>query len=126
MRYTIFILTAILFLSCAKKIYIPTDVVKTEYRDRQRIDSVYIEKTVHIYSKGDTIHKDSITSFYKGQILRDTITITDSIPYPVKVPEPYKVEVEKKVIPKWCWWNLGISGLFVSLFLMWLIWKIKK
>lgn len=117
--FATFVIIFCLF-GCTKTVYVPTETIKTEYKNTIQRDSIYQIDTVKIFSKNDTTYIENIKIKYKEKIVKDTINLTDSIPYPVEVVK------ETKVIPKWCWWNLGISGLFVSLFLMWLIWKIKK
>ena len=105
--------------SCTKTIYVPTETIKTEYKNSIERDSIYQIDTVKIFSKNDTMYIENIKIKYKEKYIKDTINLTDSIPYPIEVIK------EKKIIPNWCWWNLGVSCLFLSIFCIWLVWKIK-
>ena len=61
--------------------------VKIEYRDRVKVDSIYNSDTTLIFTKGDTIHFETIKWRNKYQFIRDSVVLIDSIPYPVEVVE---------------------------------------
>lgn len=53
---------------------------------------------------------------------KEKLVYRDSIVYQ-KEEVPIPVEVEKKYIPKWCWWLMGINiGMIVAL----ILWILKK
>lgn len=86
----------VMLTGCRSVKYVPV----TEYRDRYvsktdsfiKTDSVYLHDSVSVFAKGDTIYmtktryKDRFKIVYNDK----SVTVHDSIPYPVKV------EVEKK------------------------------
>lgn len=88
--------------------------VKIEYRDRVKVDSIYNSDTTLIFSKGDTIHFETIKWRNKYQFIRDSVVLIDSIPYPVEV-----VEYVNK-LTKWQKWRLqalNILGGIVAAFI---------
>ena len=87
--------------------------VKIEYRDRVKVDSIYNSDTTLIFTKGDTIHFETIKWRNKYQFIRDSVVMIDSIPYPVEV-----VEYVNK-LTKWQKWRLqalNILGGLIALF----------
>ena len=88
--------------------------VKIEYRDRVKVDSIYNSDTTLIFTKGDTIHFETIKWRNKYQLIRDSVVLIDSIPYPVEV-----VEYVNK-LTKWQKWRLqtlNILGGIVAAFI---------
>ena len=88
--------------------------VKIEYRDRVKVDSIYNSDTTLIFTKGDTIHFETIKWRNKYQFIRDSVVLIDSIPYPVEV-----VEYVNK-LTKWQKWRLqalNILGGIVAAFI---------
>lgn len=71
--------------------YIPVESVRTEYKDRLILDSVYLKDSVLIRQKGDTVFLEKYKYFYRDKLLRDSVYLTDSIQV------PYAVEVGKEV-----------------------------
>lgn len=73
----------------SKTVYVPVESVKTEYRDKIQLDSIYRRDSIYInrYQIGDTIFMEKyIDRFvYKNRAIKDSIFKTDSIqvPYPV-------------------------------------------
>lgn len=86
----------------------------TEYRDSVVYVGVHdtlIERysdTVSIDRGGDTVFKTVIKWREVERIKHDTISRTQVI------KEPYEVQVEKKVVPSWCWWLLAVVVMFVG------------
>jgi hypothetical protein len=110
------IVALVLFSSCATKKQI-------EYRDREVVK--YVTKVHHdtlinnvhvsiyhtIFQKGDTIYdtKYVYRTKYRDKIVAKTDTCyKDSI----QVQEKTNIK-EKKVIPKWCYFSLFLSVLFI-------------
>ncbi len=91
--YILLILLVLLGLSSCKTgtMYFPAESVRTEYKDRLILDSVYLKDSVLIRQKGDTVFLEKYKYFYRDKLLRDSIFLTDSIQV------PYPVEVEKEV-----------------------------
>ena len=140
--------------SCGQIKYVPVETTTTtitNYRDSLRIkDSIRvipIERYVDIVRPLDTLHLETslaaATAYFdttfnalRGEIHNkreieehhrevehstakaDTVYVDKKVPYPV--------EVEKKVVPRWCWWSLvfNILGIAITGFLIYL--KIKK
>ena len=86
----------------------------TEYRDSVVYVGVHdtlIERysdTVSIDRGGDTVFKIVTKWREVEKIKHDTISKTQVI------KEPYEVQVEKKVVPSWCWWLLAVVVVFVG------------
>lgn len=77
----------IIMLSCTstKYIEVPTETIKTEYKDNIVKDIIYVKDSSDINIRGDTIYKTKYIYKYIYKI--DTIAIyrTDSIPKVIKV-----------------------------------------
>ena len=80
-----------LFTSCkSKTVYVPVETIKTEYKERLRVDSIYKYDSIFQdrYMKGDTVFltKEKYKYLYRDKLRVDTVS-RDSIiqvPYPVK------------------------------------------
>jgi len=90
-KYLILIIAAFL-TSCGTVHYVPVETVKTEYKDVFHRDSIFIQDSVFLKIKGDTVWLERYKTIYKDKLIRDSIFIRDS----VQVPYPVKVEVAKK------------------------------
>ena len=91
MKKATIIALSIIFLmsgicSCTRKIYVPVQSVKIEYKDRLQRDSIYMLDSVRIVQRNDTIFMERWRTEFKYRNLRDSIFINDTlrIPYPVK------------------------------------------
>lgn len=130
-------LTALVFLAllcggCTRKVYVPVESVRTEYKDRvqlqTRFDSVFQRDSVAVLIKGDTVKierwRDRIK--YRDREVHDTIisikTDSVSVPYPVE-----------KELSKWEKTKMDAGGfaivtaiaLFIALCIA-VVWLIKK
>lgn len=52
---------------------------KTEYRDRIQKDSIYVQDSVMIREKGDSVWIREVKYKYVDRFLRDTVNITDTV-----------------------------------------------
>ena len=74
----------------------------------------YVDTSLHKI-KGEICQKDTIP-------VKNKITIQERTVYQDRVVEkqvPVEVQIEKRFIPKWVWWSLGLNILIVVIF----IWK---
>ena len=119
MKKALFVLT-LLLVGCTK--YIPTTTIQKEIQYKYVRDSIYTADTTKIYEKGDTIFNETIKYIYILKEIKDTAYIqkTDSIPYPVEVVKT------KSVTPKWAWYALVVSIVFVIVFVLSLWKKIRN
>lgn len=88
-KYVIMILLALIICGCKTR-YIQVEVPRYTERTKieQRVDSIYVQDTIHIYQRGDTIFQDRIRYKYRDRYHTDTIIKVDSIPYKVVVDKP--------------------------------------
>lgn len=117
---SIFLLTAVmacLAFSCTKKIYVPVESEKIEYRDRVLVDSIYQRDSLFIHMKGDTVWKERYQYIYRDRIVRDSVYLRDSVSCPVYVD----VVREVKHVPalyKYCFYILlGMILFFIGKFI---------
>ena len=91
-----------------------------ERSERNERDSIVIRDSVVVFVQGDTIYKDRWHTEYKDRVLArvDTVVRVDE-----RVVESV---VEKKVIPKWCWWMIGYGVIVTGLMLIGVLLKIKR
>lgn len=142
-RLLLFIL--LLFVSCSTIKYIPVkgeDIYHTEYITKDSIVYTPVEVIKEVVPELDTLYMetsvakakaylDTNLNTLKGEmknkkeiIYRDKIVYRDSIIIQ-KQEVPVEVEVEKKVVPGWCWWMLGINILTIIVFAIRLYFKFK-
>lgn len=123
----ILLMLAIWFASCRTQ-YVPVETVRTEYktRDSIRFDSIYNQDSIYVFVKGDTVYQYRYKYLYKYQYLNraDTVIKVDS------VQVPYPVE---KLLSRWQsikmelgGWAFGAVILFVSFFVGWIVFRMKK
>ena len=96
--FILFVWVMIAYFSSCK----PTEriVVKTEYINQLKYDSIYLQKydSIYVHAKGDTVWVEKYNTLFKDRlkIVRDTVIKTDSLIFktpPVQVEVP--VEVNK-------------------------------
>ena len=141
----IFFLILLLFVSCSTIKYVP--VKETEYVTvtETLVDTV-IKWTPPI-EKVDKETKDT-TSTVETSLAKSTATVSNGtlhhtienkkdsiktkIVYKDKIVTkteykevPVEVEVEKKVVPGWCWWSLAINILTTIVFAIRLYFRLK-
>ena len=131
MKRLLFIL--LLLTSCSTIKYVPIkgeDIYHTEYITKDSIVYTPVEVIKEVAPELDTLYMettvakakaylDTNLNILKGEmknkkeiIYKDKIVYRDSIVIQ-KQEIPVEVEVEKKVVPSWCWWLLGINILVI-------------
>lgn len=128
MKKATLIALSIIFLmsgicSCTRKIYVPVESVRIEYKDRLQRDSIYMLDSVRIVQRNDTVFMDRWRTEFKYRNLRDSIFINDTlrIPYPVK-----EIEYVNRLnwFQKFSVWAISIllgSGAFAVI-----LWLLKR
>ena len=132
----ILFLILLLFVSCSTIKYVPVkgeDIYHTEYVIKDSIVYTPVEVIKEVVPELDTLYMetsvakakaylDTYLNTLKGEmknkkeiIYKDKIVYRDSIIIQ-KQEVPVEVEIEKKVIPGWCWWMLGINILAIIVF----------
>jgi hypothetical protein len=97
-------------------------VTNTEYVDRIKCDSIYIDKYVYVDRGGDTITITKTNIEYRYKILVDSVEVlkVDSIPYEVEhIVEVNKMNNHQKTM----YWLGWVAILIVGLRLFWKIYK---
>lgn len=98
----------VLFGGCKARVQtVYVDKVKTEYKERVRVDSVYNRDTVNMWLAGDTVFKEVTKWRERWQLRVDSFTRVDSI--------PYTVEVVKEVNRLTPWQHRQIVGFWIVL-----------
>lgn len=89
-------------------------VTKTEYRERLKFDSIYMQKydSIYIEKRKDTVWVEKYRTVFKDRlkIEKDTINITDTLTI---VSLPTVKEVPVKVYD--FFWGLGLTMFIVSI-----------
>lgn len=126
--YIILLTLAIFITSCRSIRYVPVETVRTEYktRDSIRIDSIYQQDSVYVLVKGDTVYQYKYKYLYKYQYLNrtDTVIKIDS----VQVPYPVEKQLNRwqSIKMELSGWAFGAVILFVSFFVGWIVFRMKK
>ena len=144
MKRILFLILFILLTSCSTIKYVPVkgeDVYHTEYITKDSIVYTPVEVIKEVVPEMDTLYMettvakakaylDTNLNILKGEmknkkeiIYKDKIVYRDSIIIQ-KQEVPVPVEVEKKVIPKWVYYSLGLNILILFFFLGRLILKL--
>lgn len=124
--------------SCTRKVYVPTETVRTEYKDRVvenlRVDTVAMRDSVAVYVNGDTVRITKYRDRWRTRIIErhDTVNVAkvDSVAVPVEVPKPYPVE---RKLTRWERTKMDAGGIAIGILgvaalcgLAWLAWLIYK
>lgn len=141
MRKYIFLLgiiAAIALTACTRKVYVPTETVRTEYKDRVveavRVDTVAMRDSVAVYVNGDTVRITEYRDRWRTRIIErhDTVNVAkvDSVAVPVEVPKPYPVE---RKLTRWERTKMDAGGIAIGILgvaalggLAWLAWLVYK
>ena len=142
----ILFLILLLFVSCSTIKYVPVkgeDIYHTEYITKDSIVYTPVEVIKEVVPELDTLYMetsvakakaylDTNLNTLKGEmknkkeiIYRDKIVYRDSIVIQ-KQEVPVEIEVEKKVVPGWCWWLLAINMLIAIVFAIRLYFKFRS
>ena len=119
-----FIVIALLAVGC--KTQQPQTVEKivtnTEYVDRWRVDSVYIDNIKYIDRGSDTMKVIETKTEYRYKVITDSIEVIkiDSIPYAVEVIK----EVNVLTPPQKALMRIGLFTVIALL--IWAIWRLWK
>ena len=91
----------------------PIEKVDKETKDTTSTVETSLAKSTATVSNG-TLHH---TIENKKDSIKTKIVYKDKIVERIEYKEvPVEVEVEKKVVPGWCWWLLGINILAIIVF----------
>ena len=128
----------LLFGGCTRKVYVPTETVRTEYKDRGvenlRVDTVAMRDSVAVYVNGDTVRITKYRDRWRTRIIErhDTVAVAkvDSVAVPVEVPKPYPVE---RKLTRWERTKMDAGGIAIGILgvaalcgLAWLAWFVYK
>lgn len=125
----------LLFGSCTRKVYVPQETVRTEYKDRVveavRVDTVAMRDSVAVYVNGDTVRITKYRDRWRTRIIEKHDTIVSvkrdsvAVPYPVEKPltkwERAKMDAGGIAIG-----ILGVAALGGLAWLAWLVYKKRR
>ena len=119
--------------SCTRKVYVPTETVRTEYKDRVvenlRVDTVAMRDSVAVYVNGDTVRITKYRDRWRTRIIERHDTIVSvkrdsvAVPYPVEKPLT-KWERAKLVVGGMALGTLG--AVVVAAIVAVIVWIIKR
>ena len=101
----------------------PVETIKTEYKERLRVDSIYKYDSIFQdrYMKGDTVFltKEKYKYLDKIKIVRDSVFRTDSI----SVPYPVEKNLSKweKVKMDVGGWTIGVASCLLIILAIYII-----
>lgn len=126
------VLLCIISVGCTRRVYVPVETVRTEYKDRvqveTRIDSVFQRDSVSVFISGDTVRierwRDRIK--YRDLEVHDTLIRVrrDS----VAVPYPVERKLTRWEQAKMDFGGMAMGGSAIALCIavIWLIRKFRK
>lgn len=117
--------------SCSRVQYVPIEKVRTDstYIYQFLRDSVYVQDSVYVREKGDTVYLDKVKKIYKEKTVRDTFYIsrvdTIRVPYPVE-RKLSKWEEAYLVIGRVSFWVGAVAVVVIFIFLGSKLYKLFK
>lgn len=109
------------FSGCkTRMVYVPAETVKTEYRERHTLDSIFYRDTVQLSIRNDTVFRDVIKWRERFKTVRDTVNVTDSIPVIVEV------EVPVNYLTQWQKIRLQILNVIGALVAVYLAYRVGR
>lgn len=115
-----YVLFIVVLCGCTTQ-YVPVESVRHDsvFFEKIRKDSVFVQDSVFIRQKGDTVFKDKFKLVYKYVLQRDTMLTVrrDSIPVPVPV--------EKKRT----WWEqtkIDVGGYAVAIIVIYVLCRLMR
>lgn len=116
--------------SCTRKVYVPTETVRTEYRDKVveslLVDTVSLRDSVSVYVNGDTVRITKFRDRWRTRIVERhdtcTVTKTDSVQVPVQVER----KLTKWEQAKMDFGGMAIGGFCAVAVLAVAVWIIKR
>lgn len=104
----VFFLMLTIICSCSTTQYVPVEKIRDVYHETTKTDSINIHDSIYIKEKGDTVFFTKYHTEYRY------INRTDSFIQRDTIPQPYPVEVIKKVEKELSWWQsikMELGGL---------------
>lgn len=111
--YILIILLTSAICSCRSVEYVPRETIKhdTTYINKLIKDSIYINDSVYIHSKNDTVFVEKYKYQYIDKVVRDTSYVVKSDTISVQYP------VEKK-LTRWQQLKLDIGGISIGIIII--------
>lgn len=118
--WRIVIILCLLLMGCKTTQYVPVEVTKVEYINKETRDSIYVRDSIFVREKNDTVFLEKYKLIYKDKLIHDTIIRVDSIPY-INTIETIKI---KKVndVKSWQIILMVLGGVFIA----YIIFRIKR
>ena len=117
--------------SCTRKVYVPTETVRTEYKDRVvenlRVDTVAMRDSVAVYVNGDTVRITKYRDRWRTRIIERHDTIVSVKRDSVAVPYPVEKPLTKWQRVKQDFGEFAIAFICVALAVIaWLVFKKRR
>lgn len=127
MRKFIFVLVTGLMLmpSCRTEKTLTKNVsaINNERRIENEQVVCYIHDSVVVVRNDTAVVRETK---WRDRIVEHTITKVDTVQVEVeKVVSEEKI-VEKKVIPRWAWWCLGVCVFLIVVLVIWIVIRVKR
>lgn len=125
---TAFVLMCLVTTGCTRKVYVPLETVRTEYRDRetQRLVTDTVHDTRFVWVKGDTVVDIREKEHVRRVEIHDTCYIerTDTVRVPVPVERKLKKWEQTKM--DFGGAAIGATVVVICIAVIWLIKKFRK
>ena len=105
------LLLCLLLVGCTTTQYVPTEVTKIEYKNKEIVDSIYIRDSVFIREKSDTVFLEKYRLVYRDKVITDTIIQIDSIP----IIQTIETTTEVNVLKKWQIILMVLGGILLGI-----------
>lgn len=87
-----------------------------------KTDSIWIYQhdSIWMHQKNDTIYIERFKTLFRDRFKIDTLQVQNVVEKPVIT----EIEVQKRYIPKWVWWLLGLNILALVVVIGRIVYKI--
>lgn len=105
------LLICLLLVGCTTTQYVPTEVTKIEYKNKEIVDSIYIRDSVFVREKSDTVFLEKHRLVFRDRVFTDTIIQRDSIP----VIQTVEKTIEVNVLKNWQIILMVLGGILLGI-----------
>lgn len=123
------LIVIVMFCSCASvkrstsTSFIHDTIVRDNYIEKLKYDSIYLHDSIYMYMKGDTVFVYRDKYQYKYKYIFDTLAFNDTV-YINRVETKEVIKKENNL--KYRVWNICLLVLCIILIILWIKNKIQK
>ena len=123
----LYVLLILSMLTVSCRTYQASSESRSDLKIERRLENeqvvCYIHDSVVVVRNDTAVVRETK---WRDRIVEHTITKVDTVQVEVeKVVSEEKI-VEKKVIPRWAWWCLGVCVFLIVVLVIWIVIRVKR